>query len=86
MFHSMRKKGGKGTERDLSVWYYADKSLEELMEMLCKKTAAGSAMFTDEDAREHLTEFDKNGDGQWQVDEFIDFMLGFFRVDDAVAD
>lgn len=26
MFHSMRKKG-KGTERDLSVWYYADKSL-----------------------------------------------------------
>ena len=27
MFHSMRKKGGKGTERDLSVWYYADKSL-----------------------------------------------------------
>ncbi len=27
MFHSMRKKGGKGTDRDLSVWYYAVKDL-----------------------------------------------------------
>ena len=51
-------------------------SLEELMEMLCRKTAAGNAMFTEEDAREHLSEFDQNGDGQWQVDEFIEFMLG----------
>jgi hypothetical protein len=28
MFHSMRKKGGKGMDRDLSVWYFADKSLQ----------------------------------------------------------
>lgn len=27
MFHSMRKKGSKGTDRDLSVWYYAVKDL-----------------------------------------------------------
>ncbi len=26
-FHSMRKKGNKGTDRDLSVWYYAVKDL-----------------------------------------------------------
>ena len=51
-------------------------TVDEIMSMLCTKSAAGKAMFTEEDAREHLAEFDANGDGKWQVEEFVDFMMG----------
>ena len=39
----------------------------------CFKNSDGEQQFTEEEAKEHLAEFDENGDGKWSCEEFVTF-------------
>ena len=41
----------------------------------CFKNADGEQQFTENEAKEHLAEFDENGDGKWSCEEFVTFCM-----------
>ena len=47
----------------------------EIIKVMCRETEYG-AQFTLAEAKEHLDEFDSNGDGTWSMEEFVDFCAG----------
>ena len=48
---------------------------DEIIKIKCRDTEFG-AQFTQEEAREHLEEFDSNRDGHWSFEEFVRFCEG----------